>query len=135
MNIKLKLNKLFLTKILSKFLVGLVVLLLIFTLFGRINPARISGKTDTDISLLQSAFYFKTSTAQIISLGETSMEDEDNPFAMFESDEELSLEDFYANLAAMMNEETEDKDIRPTTYDNDYSYNRKYFFAFKTNDN
>lgn len=104
---------------------GLILLLIVLTFFGRINPARISEKTDKNISLLQSAFYFRTSTEEITALdSNASTDDEENPFAAFEMGDDADLEDFYANLAAMMEEETSDdgeSEIEDSDYE-DYDY-------------
>jgi len=79
-----------------------ILLLFVFMFIGRMNPARISAKMNTKISLVKSAFYFRSYVTDIVSLDSSSDDDSglENPFAA--GDGEIDYDDYYAQMAAMI---------------------------------
>ena len=80
-----------------------VILLFVFIFIGRINPARISGKMNTNVSLAKSALYFKGYTSDILALEQNKKSESSNSELenLAESTGD-SFDDYYSNFAAMV---------------------------------
>lgn len=80
-----------------------VLLLLFFIFIGYINPARISGKQKTSVSLVKSALYFKGSTADVIDFNIIKEEtnEQTEAIASLDAEEADSYDDFYAQFAQL----------------------------------
>lgn len=129
-----KQNESVLTKVsvVSDFVTKVFILLLFCLLFiSRINPARISDKMDKSLSMLQSAFYFKSLTSNIVGIQEESSDSDEleNPFAFMEEGD--SYDDMYASVAAMFDENTADSADDEESLDEDTSFDGEQVKAEK----
>lgn len=80
-----------------------VILLFVFMFIGRMNPARISGAMNTNVSLVKSALYFKGYTSDVVALQNVKQTESENAeLENLESTSGDSYDDFYSNFAAMV---------------------------------
>lgn len=81
----------------------IVLSLFVFMFIGRLNPARVSGLMDKNVSLAKSAFYFKGYVSNIVNLdASATAEEDDDIFSSFGSGDSDSYDDFYAAFSAMV---------------------------------
>ena len=83
-----------------------LVILLILTFIGFLNPARISKHIPNDSSLLKSVFYFKGFSNGFVEAYYKQLAQSDDSLSTLknEKSDDIALEDFYSQLANMMNE-------------------------------
>lgn len=94
--------------ILNYVLKGSLVLLFLLTFIGFLNPAKISKHISSDSSLLKTAFYFKGFSSGFVDAYYAQFKDNGDYVSSIEKDEndDSSLENFYSQLANMMNEKS-----------------------------
>ena len=87
---------------------GALIILLLFTFIGFLNPARISKHISNDSSLLKSVFYFKGFSNGFVDAYYKQLTQKEDSLSTLKKDDsdDVALEDFYSQLANMMNEST-----------------------------
>lgn len=87
---------------------GALIILLLFTFIGFLNPARISKHISNDSSLLKSVFYFKGFSNGFVDAYYKQFTQKEDSLSTLKKDDsdDVALEDFYSQLANMMNEST-----------------------------
>ena len=91
-----------------------LVILLILTFIGFLNPARISKHIPNDSSLLKSVFYFKGFSNGFVEAYYKQLAQSDDSLSTLknEKSDDIALEDFYSQLANMMNESSVASDVK-----------------------
>ena len=93
---------------------GALIILLLLTFIGFLNPARISKHIPNDSSLLKSVFYFKGFSVGFVDAYYNQLTQKEDALSTLEKDEsdDAALEDFYSQLANMMNESSVASDVK-----------------------
>lgn len=93
---------------------GALIILLLFTFIGFLNPARISKHISNDSSLLKSVFYFKGFSNGFVDAYYKQFTQKEDSLSTLKKDDsdDVALEDFYSQLANMMNESSVASDVK-----------------------
>lgn len=93
---------------------GALIILLLFTFIGFLNPARISKHISNDSSLLKSVFYFKGFSNGFVDAYYKQLTQKEDSLSTLKKDDsdDAALEDFYSQLANMMNESSVASDVK-----------------------
>ena len=93
---------------------GALIILLLFTFIGFLNPARISKHISNDSSLLKSVFYFKGFSNGFVDAYYKQLTQKEDSLSTLKKDDsdDVALEDFYSQLANMMNESSVASDVK-----------------------
>ena len=110
-----------------------VIFLFIFLFIGFINPARISELTDQSVSMVKSAFFFKSYVGNVVKSAEeagySSSDELENPFATSDG---MSYEDQLSAFMNMTDSFADDESSEEEEESDDYGYAE--FFAMSAND-
>ena len=110
-----------------------VIFLFIFLFIGFINPARISELTDQSVSMVKSAFFFKSYVGNVVKSAEeagySSSDELENPFATSDG---MSYEDQLSAFMNMTDSFGDDESSEEEEESDDYGYAE--FFAMSAND-
>lgn len=99
-----------------------VLLLFVLLFIAGINPARISSNIAKDVSLIKSAFFFRSLTSDIVALDKSdSADSDDSGLESFSLDGDTSYDDFYAAME-MMAASDDESDADDSDYDDDSEF-------------